>query len=645
MLALSPGSAVPVARIVDLVWGERPAAHRGQDAPLVRRPAARGSRSGRDRTIGAAYRLEVPAGLGRRPRFQRSVGVDDAEAALAEWTGTPLAGLESDGLARHRRRAGRAATSSRSRRTSRGASRPTPAVVLGRLTELTATYPSREGLWALRMTALYRTGRQGDALAAYRAARRHLVEGLGVEPGPRLRELEAMILGQDTRLAMPGTGRPGNLPLRLGRLIGRDADVAAVRLALSSWPVVTLVGPGGIGKTRLAVAAAGREDDADGAWLVDLVEADSAADVPRAVAATLGVKETAGRGLTGSVVAALRARHTLLVLDNCEHVLDGAAALAQAVADGCPRTRVLVTSRERLGLRGGHERVMPVGPLDPDAGVAELFRERAAALAVSPALDPAGPGGAAPADPSGVANSDPVTEICRRLEGVPLAIELAAARTTTLRPADLLARLDDQLRLLVTIDGGQAARAGTARCGRPSSGRTTCSPRPSGRCCPASPSSSGPSTCPRHGCRAGPPTPANPAGRGRGPARRAGGAVDGWRSRGRWSVLPGGSGCSNLRQFAVERLPLAGESDLMADRHAGWCAGRVAAIHRLLAGQDEVAGVAALDELWPNLRSASAGLPAVRTDASRTRWFGRSSPRSPAATAASWVTGSSGCSP
>jgi predicted ATPase/DNA-binding SARP family transcriptional activator len=622
-LALSAGTALSVARLVDLVWGaDRPrTAERTLHSYVARLRQALGPAA--IVTVGAAYRLDVPADAVDALRFARLVDAGDTAAALSEWVGAPLAGLRVapglaavvDGLeerwlvAVEADLAGRIETD--------------PAATLGRLAELTASHPAREGLWALRMTALYRNGRQGDALAAYQGARRQLVEQLGVEPGPRLRALEAMVLGQDTRLTIPApvAGRPGNLPLRLGRLIGRDADLAAVRLALSSWPVVTLVGPGGIGKTRLAVAAAGRESDADGAWLVDLVAAGSPADVPRVVAATLGVKESAGRGLTGCVVAALRSRHTLLVLDNCEHVLDGAAALAQEVADGCPHTRVLVTSRERLGLRGGHERVVPVGPLEPDGPGVELFRERAAALSVT--RDPAGSNGAPRAEPPGVAAHDPVTEICRRLEGVPLAIELAAARTMTLSPADLLARLDDQLRLLVTVDGGQAS-TGRHRAMRAtiqwSYDLLTPAERmllrrlavfigafdlPAATAVAAGPNTAGPAS-------AGLKT-VGPALSTVGPAALDASDVDealaGLVARSMVVAEPGATRrrfrlLEPIRHFAVERLAQAGESDSTADRHAVWCAGRVVAIHRLLTGQDEIAGVAGLDELWPNLRSA-----------------------------------------
>ena len=218
--------------------------------------------------------------------------------------------------------------------------------------------------------------------------------------------------------------RRGNLPRRLGRLIGRDADLEIIRDALANSPIVTLVGPGGIGKTRLALAAAERADvdvragggGAGGAWLIELAGNASSSEVPRAVASVLDVKESLGRTLTESIVAALQSRRALLVLDNCEHVIDGAADLAHAVAEGCPNVRILATSREGLGLRD--EQLVVVAPLDPAGPGVELFNERAAAA--SPTFDPS-------------ASRDDVEEICRRLDGVPLAIELAAARTGTSR--------------------------------------------------------------------------------------------------------------------------------------------------------------------------------------------------------------------
>ncbi|MBL7500423.1 winged helix-turn-helix domain-containing protein [Frankia sp. CN7] len=619
-LALSPGAAVPVRRLVELVWGEeRPrTAERTLQSYVVRLRQALGPSA--IATVNAAYRLDLAPEAIDVVRFSRHADAGDLDAALAEWSGVPLAGLDVPGLAPavdglvERWLAVVEAELTRRVETD-------PEAAVGRLTELTTTHPFREGLWALLMTALYRSGRQTDALAAYQKARGVLVEHLGVEPGPRLRELEAQVLGHDERLApaprptpaspalaspTAGTGRPGNLPPRLGRLIGREKDLATVRAALAAAPVVTLVGPGGIGKTRLAVAAASREDDADGAWLVDLVEIGSDADVPRAVAVALGVKESAGRALTASVVASLRARRVLLVLDNCEHVVDGAAALAQTIADGCPGTRVLATSREPLGLRDGHERVVPVGPLVPDGPAVELFTERATAL--SPAFDPA-------------AAHQEVVQICRRLEGVPLAVELAAARTTTLTPADLLARLDDQLRLLV---GGGRSGAPRHRAMRATIRWSHDLLDPAERrllrrlaVFVGAFDVAAAETVTAWAAAAEEGADAEARGRAGGDATieadTVATGVDELLGRlvARSMVIaePGPSGrrlrlLAPIRQFAAEQLAASGEADLMAEHHAAWCVQRLGAIHRLLTGQGEVAGVARLDELWPNLRAA-----------------------------------------
>ena len=373
------------------------------------------------------------------------------------------------------------------------------------------------------------------------------------------------------------TARRGNLPRRLGRLIGRDEELKIIDDALATHPVVTLVGPGGIGKTRLAVAAASQVTVDDGAWLVDLTEIASAADVPRAVAGPLGIRESAGRTLAESVVMVLRSRHALLVLDNCEHVLDGAATLAEAIVANCPNVRVLATSRERLDLGDGHERLIAVPPLDPAGPGAELFTERAAA--VSPAFDPE-------------TDRQDVEEICRRLDGVPLAIELAAARTTSLATADLLARLDDHLRVLV---GGR--RTGAER------HRRTAGDRPV-VLRPAQPA------------RAAAVPPAVDLHR---PVRPRGGRVDRRAEVDEAAGRPGAAVDGGRRVRPVrpalpapgDHAPVRGRAPCQTARpprsrarHAQWCLDKVTELHRLLTGPAEAEGVARLDELWPNLRSA-----------------------------------------
>ncbi len=224
VLALSPGSAVPVSRIVRLVWGEVPP--RTADKTLQSYVTRLRKGLGADSIVrtGVAYRLDVTAASVDVVRFQRLLGLDDTEAALAEWTGTPLAGLDADGLTATvdglvEQYLGVVETDL-GRRVEDDAH-----AVIGSLTELTATYPFREGLWALLMTALYRVGRQADALAAYRRAREHLVEGLGVEPGPRLRELESLILGQDEQLGVNRSSMGSALGVPSGTVTFGFSDV------------------------------------------------------------------------------------------------------------------------------------------------------------------------------------------------------------------------------------------------------------------------------------------------------------------------------------------------------------------------------------------------------------------------------------
>jgi predicted ATPase/DNA-binding SARP family transcriptional activator len=319
--------------------------------------------------------------------------------------------------------------------------------VLGELEALCAEYPLREHLWALKMAALYRAGRQADALRAYGDARRVLVEELGVDPGPELRRLEAMVLEHDPALdgapSLDSTSpRPveiGNIPAALTRFVGRQEELARVREVTEVSRLVTLVGPGGAGKTRLALeaAAAMRPGLRHGAWLVELAPVVDASGVAAAMAIALGVGEMADRrvaGAAGSTVDALIAylsgRTLLVVLDNCEHVIGEAARVTEALLQAVPGMRIVATSREALGVPG--ESLLPVGPLPP-ADALSLFVDRARAAA-----------------PSQQVTEEPslAEEVCRRLDGMPLAIELAAARLRALPLAQLAARLDDRFRLL-----------------------------------------------------------------------------------------------------------------------------------------------------------------------------------------------------
>ena len=308
--------------------------------------------------------------------------------------------------------------------------------LVAELERLTRMHPLRERLWGQLMVALYRCGRQADALRTYQEARRRLGEELGLEPGPALRRLEVAVLDQDPALDphAPTTARPpmGNLPLPLTELVGRKQEVAAVRLLLGVHRLVTIVGPGGAGKTRLAVEV-GRsmaEQVADGVWMIELAPVDGQAVVPT-TAGVLGIEQVGTAGLR-TLAQALSERELVIVLDNCEHVVGDAARMVHELLVRGPRVRVLATSREPLGVAGEHR--FPLPPLDIDAAV-ELFGAR---------VEAAG-GRALLADG---ARRQQVQDLCARLDGLPLALELAASRAAHLDISDVAARLDDRFRLL-----------------------------------------------------------------------------------------------------------------------------------------------------------------------------------------------------
>ncbi|TDD71199.1 BTAD domain-containing putative transcriptional regulator [Actinomadura rubrisoli] len=339
----------------------------------------------------------------------------------------------------------------------------------GELAGLVAGNPLRERLRAVHMRALYRAGRQGDALAGYADLRERLAEDLGLSPGPESAALYEAILKQDPDLdpvPPPAPVRPRtNLPAPVTELIGRADATGQVRALLESGRLVTLTGPGGVGKTSLALetaraASAGTVAGGfeDGAWLVELAGLDreraALPEVVETVAATLGVRDDAPpAGIRSGPVEplqqladALRAKRLLLVLDNCEHVVEPVAELAGHLLGAAPGLRILATGQEPLGISG--ERLWPVPPLGPsDAG--RLFTARVAAAV--PGYEP------------GPDDADAVAAICRRLDGLPLALELAAARVRALGVHALAERLDDRFRVLVAGRRDAPARQRTLR--------------------------------------------------------------------------------------------------------------------------------------------------------------------------------------
>jgi predicted ATPase/DNA-binding SARP family transcriptional activator len=353
--------------------------------------------------------------------------------------------------------------------------------VVAELESLVVRHPLRERLWELLMRALYRAGRQGDALQAYRRARTRLVSEIGVEPGPELQRLEAVILAgtpepplpsvsaaawpgspsgvevtavvlprqrenppaQPTPPAQPGAEQPPSpVPTPLTNLVGRLAEIVDLCGLLQDRRLVTLTGVGGCGKTRLAVAVAeemaGRYPD--GLRFVDLTPVSDPELVAATVAAALGVTEDPSAGHIAALTRHLRPRNCLLVLDNCEHVVRSCAQLVTALLGSCPRLRVLATSRETLGVLG--EVIWPVPPLtvpppeSAGSGLAHLRRYESVRLFLERATL---------ATTRGLTDADApaLAAVCTRLDGLPLAIELAAARTAVLTVAELADRLTE----------------------------------------------------------------------------------------------------------------------------------------------------------------------------------------------------------
>ncbi|WP_063843037.1 BTAD domain-containing putative transcriptional regulator [Sphaerimonospora mesophila] len=330
--------------------------------------------------------------------------------------------------------------------------------LVAELRERTAAHPLRERSIGQLMRALYAAGRQAEALTAFENARRRIAEELGADPSPELAGIHLAVLRSDPSLSRVSERRQ-LLPARLTSLIGRTGELDRIATLLGEARLVTLTGPGGSGKTRLAAEAAAQHPG--DVRFVELAPLADGADVPHAVLGALGLRDGAlappvpgglapggkasaryatdhrVRDPVARLIAALSARPMLLVLDNCEHVIEAAARLADQLLAGCPALRVLATGREALGITG--ERLLPVPPLElPPPGVCpadplaypavRLFAERAGAVRPGFRLDPE--------------VTRDVLRICRALDGLPLAIELAAARARSLTTAEIAARLD-----------------------------------------------------------------------------------------------------------------------------------------------------------------------------------------------------------
>ena len=465
-LALQPGHAVPKATLIDWIWGERPpsgAANALQRlVSRLRKALPEGLVEGQ--TDG--YRLAVEPGVVDAVRFERLVGrarndqdpqrVELLREALALWRG---AAMQDVGL--HDSAAlDAAATRLEGLRLTAMEERFDAEISLGHggeliteLTDLVAAHPVRERLVAALMRALVAAGRDTEALLVYQRTREALADALGVDPSPELSALHvALLRGELGRREQywQEEGRTTNLRAELTSFVGKDADVAAVRELIAGHRLTTVIGPGGSGKTRLATETARTllGDLPDGAWLVELAAIGPDGDVAQSTLAALGLRDALLGGAPNAepidrLIAAIREREMLLILDNCEHVIESAAAFAHRVLGEGQRLRILATSREPLGITG--EALWQVEPLALPAEDADPS-EIESSPAVQLLLDRAGEVRKdLAADARTLSN---MARVCRALDGIPLAIELAAARLRTMSLDQLAHRLDDRFRLL-----------------------------------------------------------------------------------------------------------------------------------------------------------------------------------------------------
>ena len=541
-LALDPGRAVTASALIDALWNDEPPEGA---ANALQSLISRVRKSLGDPALLAAtpggYRLAIAPESVDANRFEtlfrsgrEALRADDPSAArhtlreaLALWRGPALADVAGAPFATApAARLDELRLAALVDRLDAELRLGQAAEALAELEALGAEHPLRENIAALHIKALYTVGRQAEALAVYENVRAALADQLGIDPSKELADVHLAVLRSDPALAPPVTGQAPrtNLKARLTSFVGRDEELKRIGKLLDASRLVTLVGPGGAGKTRLAGEAAQRalERFPDGAWLVELAPVTDPDEVPQAVLSALGPRETRvignssgpaaaaalmRGGAVGHLIEALAEKRILLIIDNCEHLVGAAADLAETLLGHAPGLRVLATSREPLAIDG--ESIFPVPPLalpDPRENDPHQTRIKESAYVGSlnryPDADAPGPSGsgsassaaeasrrsdsvtaavppdggpaatapltvaesllaypavrlfadrAAAVDPDFAIDADTlpdVVRICRSLDGLPLAIELAAARLRTLPLHQIAGRLGDRFRLL-----------------------------------------------------------------------------------------------------------------------------------------------------------------------------------------------------
>ncbi|KAA2260443.1 AfsR/SARP family transcriptional regulator [Solihabitans fulvus] len=464
LLALEPGKAVSAERLIDAIWAGAPPANAANALQtLVKRLRAALAPARVVEARAPGYALAVDPDDVDAHRFARLLaegarlladGAADRaaialDAALALWRGQAVADLADF----PQLIAG--ATLLDEQRLGAVEARADAYLALGRAAEVVrelsaeaAAHPLRETVAARLITALAAAGRRPEALEVFLRTKGTLCEELGVDPSPALTDAYLAALRDRP---CPARERPTtNLRGRLTSFVGRAAEVDRIGGLLGTSRLLTLVGPGGAGKTRLAgeVAARLTERWPDGCWLVELAAVADSASVVNAVSAAIGFgehTETPNPNPVEQLAAVLAGKRLLLVVDNCEHVVAGAAALVEELLARCPGLTVLATSREPLGVDG--EVLCPVPPLEvaPDGATAQEAARFAAVRLFVDRASAARPGFVLDED-----NCAAVCAICHRLDGMPLAIELAAARLRAMSPGQIADRLDDRFRLLTS---------------------------------------------------------------------------------------------------------------------------------------------------------------------------------------------------
>jgi predicted ATPase/DNA-binding SARP family transcriptional activator len=466
-LVADRGRTRSVDVLVEALWGERPPSEAGKAVQLyVSRLRKRLPEGVRIRTDSSGYAIELEDEALDAARFElllmearaashegdTSLALSRLDQALSLWRGSAFGELAYEDFARaEAERLEELRLAALEEHSEMQLRLGQHAGMVGQLRELAVAHPLRERMQAQLILALYRSGRQAEALDVYTSLRERLREELGLEPSKELRELQRRILQHDPILALEARDgeRLSALPAAPNRLLGREAELIELRrlLLVERVRLLVLTGAGGSGKTRLALEAAAETADsfADGVCFVELAPLHDAKLVFGVIARALALETAPAQDPFDSVVAALRSRELLLLLDNAEH-LRAAAPLFPRMLAQAPRLSLLVTSRAVLHVSGEH--VYPVQPLAEPAAVA-LFSERA--RQADPRFRPSGEAARA------------IRQICRRLDGLPLALELAASHTRVLTPHELLDRLDPRLPLLTGGPSDLPARQQTLR--------------------------------------------------------------------------------------------------------------------------------------------------------------------------------------